>query len=147
MNLITELREKSANAENTKSEVVAEIKTYFDQYLNSDALENYLRRIIGKSEIRDRKVFLKVEFWEYHSGCSTTHFHCGGKEWRNPENEWDWKSHCYKGVELRTIDKEIGSYLSSRLISRMNELGFYLVSREDKQSRLGYYENYFYFGW
>ena len=147
MNLINELREKSANAEATKSEVIAEIKSSFDKYLNSDRLENYLKRRIGDTEIKERKVFMRVEFWEYHDGCSTTHFHCGGCEWYNPENKQGWKSHTYKGVELRNIDREVCDYLSSRLVSRMNELGFYLVSKDDQKSRLGYYDTHFYFGW
>lgn len=147
MNLIIELREKSANAESVKSEVIAEIKNYFDKYLNSDGLENYLRQRIGTTEIKERKVFMLVEFWEYHSGCTTTNFHCGGKTWYNPENKDGWDSHTYKGVELRTIDKEIGNYLSTRLMNRMNELGFYLVSKEDKKNRFGYYDTNFYFGW
>ena len=147
MNLITELRAKSASAETIKNEVIAEIKNAFDKYLNGDGLENYLRKRIGTTEIKERKVFMSVEFWEYHDGCSTTHFHCGGGVWYNPENKDGWKSHDYKGVELRTIDKEIGNYLSARLVSRMNELGFYLVSKEDATSRLGYYHTNFYFGW
>ena len=145
--LINELREKSANAETTKNEIIAEIKNAFDTYLNSDKLETYLRNKIGKTEIAERKVFMKIEFWEYHSGCSTTHFYCAGAEWYNPENKDGWASHTYKGIELREIDREIGEYLSTRLISRMNELGFYVVSKEYQKSRFGYYERYFYFGW
>ena len=147
MNLITELRTKSTNVECIKNEVIAEIKTYFDTYLNSDGLEDYLRRSINDSEIKARKTLLIVEFWEYISGCSTTHFACAGKWWYNPENKEGYDSWKYKGIELRTIDKEIGNYLSTRLVSRMNELGFYLVSKEDQKSRFGYYETHFYFGW
>ena len=147
MSLINELREKSANAEAIKSEVIAEIKNAFDKYLNGDRLENYLRKIIGNSEIKERKVMLCVKFWEYHSGCSTTHFRCGGCEWYNPENRDDWKSHRYKGVELQTISDEVCNYLSARLMSRMNELGFYLVSKEDAKGRLSYYNTNYYFGW
>ena len=147
MSLINELRVKSASAEGIKNEVIAEIKTYFDKYLNGDGLENFLRSTIRESEIKERKVFTKVTFWEYHDGCSTTHFYCCGKAWYNPENKDGWNSHTYKGVALSTIDKEIGNYLSTRLMSRMNELGFYLVSKEDCKRRLGYYETYFYFGW
>lgn len=147
MSLITELRAKSANAESIKSERIAEIKNYFDKYLNGDGLENYLRRAIDHEDIKRRKVFLAVEFWEHHDGCSTTHFHCGGKAWYNPENKDGYDSRRYKGIELRTIDKEVGNYLSDRLVTKMNELGFYLVSKEDQKSRFGYYDINFYFGW
>lgn len=147
MNLINELREKSANAENKKNEVIAEIKTCFDKYLNSEQLENHIKRIIGPREINERKVFLMIEFWEYHSGCTTTNFNCAGAVWHNPENREGIQSWEYKGVELRTIDKEIGKYLSQRLINRMNELGFYVISQEYKPNRFNYYETHFYFGW
>lgn len=147
MSLITELREKSANAEVIKREVIAEIKTAFDKYLNSDRLEEYLRKCIGTTEIKERKVFMMVKFWAYHSGCSTTHFHCGGCVWHNPENRDGWESRRYKGVDLQTISDEVCNYLSSRLTSRMNDLGFYLVSKKDDKGNLNYYNTLFYFGW
>lgn len=147
MSLITELRTKSANAENIRNEIISEIKNYFDKYLNGDGLENYLRSRIGDQEIKERKVYMSVEFWEYHDGCSTTSFRCGGKTWYNPENKDGWASHYYKGVELRTIDKEVGNYLTTRLINKMNELGFHMVSKEDEKNRFEYYSTRFYFGW
>jgi hypothetical protein len=147
MSLINELRAKSANAEVIKSEVIAEIKRDFDAYLNSEAFENYLRNRVGAQEIKNRKLFIDVQFWAYHSGCSTTQFRCGGQAWYNPENKEGYSSHSYKGVELVTIQDEICSYISNRLKSRMNELGFYLVSTEDAKGRLNYYHTLFYFGW
>lgn len=147
MNLINELRNKSTNVENTKSEVIAEIKNYFDKYLNGDKFEDCLRLMIREDHIKERKVPLFVEFWAYHDGCSTTHFHCCGHNWYNPDNKDGHKSWYYKGIELRTIDREVGEYLSSRLIDRMNELGFYTISKEKLKSSLGYYEMKIYFGW
>lgn len=147
MSLITELRAKSANAENVRNEVIAEIKNCFDRVLNSDKFEKHLERRIRDDEIKKRKVFMSVDFWEYHSGCTTTNFNCGGIVWYNPENKNGWDSHYYKGVELRTINHEVCAYLSDRLVSRMNELGFHLVSKEDQKSRLGYYDTHLYFGW
>lgn len=147
MSLIDELRAKSESAESVRREVVEEIKAYFDKYLRSDELENYLRNKIGKSEIQERKVFMRVEFWEYHDGCSTTYFHCGGCEWYNPKNKDGYESHKYKGVELRTINHEVCGYLSEKLENKMNELGFHIVSKGDKNNRFGYYDTYYYFGW
>jgi hypothetical protein len=147
MSLINELRAKSANAEATKSEVVAEIKRAFSSYLDSDDFENYLRRRAGKEEIQKRTLPINVQFWAFHSGCSTTNFNCGGYTWYNPENKEGYPSHSYKGVELFTIHNEICSYISNRLKSKMNELGFYLVSAEDVKGRLNYYHTLFYFGW
>lgn len=143
MSFIDELRAKSADAEYTKAQVIAEIKQYFDEYLDGTGLENFLKYRIGESEIKNRKVFMKVNFWEYHEGCSGTQFHCGGKLWEHPQRT----SSSYKGVELRTVDKEIGDYLAEKLVNKMRNLGFTLLSQEPKNSWLGYYETHFYFGW
>lgn len=147
MSLINELRIKSNNSDNKKQEVIAEIKEYFDNYLNSDKLEKFLRANIKESDIKERKKFMMVKFWEYHSGCSTTNFYCGGETWYNPDNKEGWESHYYKGIELKTIHNEICEYLTQRLISKMKDLEFILLSQEDKRGRLDYYEKHFYFGW
>ena len=52
-----------------------------------------------------------------------------------------------KGIELKIIHNEICEYLTQRLISRMKDLEFTLLSQEDKRGRLDYYEKHFYFGW
>lgn len=146
MSLITELKVKSNSADNVKKEVIEEIKGYFDKYLD-EGLENFLHQKIGNKEIKERKVFIMTEFWEYHEGCSTTHFYCAGKFWYNPEIKDGWESHNYKGVELRTINEEIGGYLTTKLEERMCKLGFTLLSKEKQKSRFGYYNTHFYFGW
>lgn len=147
MSLINELREKSANANNVKQEVIEEIKNYFDKYLQGDGLEQFLRKAIDKTDIKERKKFMQIKFWEYHSGCSTTHFYCSGIEWFNPENTNDILSCEYKGIKLRDIQNEVCNYLSDTLVKKMIELGFHVVSNEYKPNRLGYYERHFYFGW
>lgn len=147
MSLINELKAKSNQADNTKQEIIREIKNYFDEYLNGDQFENFLKANIREDDIKARKKFMQVNFWEYTSGCSTTHFYCGGKYWYNPECKDGWESHYYKGIKLESIHNEICEHLTQKLISRMKELGFDLVSQEDKTSWLKYYERYFYFGW
>lgn len=147
MSLINELRAKSANVEATKSEVVAEIKRAFSSYLNSDEFENYLRRRAGTEEIQKRILPINVEFWLFHSGCSTTHFNCGGYTWYNPENRENYESHRYKGIDLISIQEEICEYISSRLKYRMNELGFFLASTTNARGNLNYYHTLFNFGW
>ena len=147
MDFISELRAKSEQAENHRASVIAEIKASFDKFINSEQFEERLKRYIDTSDIKQRKTFMKVEFWEYHSGCSTTHFHCGGFEWYNPDDREGWASHRYKGVELSQIDEEVGKYLSSLLENRMRELGFYMVSKENAKGRLGHYHYNYYFGW
>lgn len=146
MNLITELKAKSNSTDNVKQEIIKEIQTYFDKYLD-EGLENFLQHRIGDAEIKERKVFLKVEFWAYHSGCSTTNFYCAGKYWYNPENKDDIQSWYYKGIELRTINEEICGYLTTKLEKRMCELGFNLLSKEKQKSGIGYHDTHFYFGW
>lgn len=146
MNLVNELKMKSNKAEDVKQAVINEIKSYFDNYLEND-LENYLKRIIGEKEIKERKVFMMVSFWEYHSGCTTTNFRCGGCVWFNPINQEGWDSKNYKGIDLYTIDKEICNYLSNKLEQKMQELGFSVISKERKDSWLNYYTMHYYFGW
>lgn len=147
MSLINELRAKSEIVENKREEVIAEIKASFDKVLNGERFEKHLERYIDASDIKDRKTFMNVEFWEYHEGCTTTYFKCGGIVWYNPENKDGCNSHTYKGVELRSINKEVCNYLASKLMDRMNELGFNLVSKEAQKSRFDYYHTNFYFGW
>lgn len=147
MSLINELREKSANANNVKQEAITEIKNYFNKYLKGDGLEQFLRKAINKTDIKERKKFIQIKFWEYHEGCSDTYFYCSGLSWENPENKHGIKSWEYKGVKLKDIQDEICGYLTKTLIDRMEQLGFHIVSNEYKPNRLGYYERHFYFGW
>lgn len=147
MNLVNELRERSNGIEYIKMQVIEEIKRAFDKCFEGDRFENHLRKIISKSDVEERKKDLFVEFWEYQDGCSTTHFHCGGIEWYNHENKDGYASHRYKGIELNTIDKEVGAYLSQLLTNKMTELGFTLLSCEPVKSRFSYYYKKFTFGW
>lgn len=147
MSLINELRERSEDANNVKQEVIEEIKKYFYEYLQGEQLEHFLRKSISDSDIKKRKKFIQIKFWEYHAGCSDTYFYCSGLYWENPENKHGIKSWEYKGVKLKDIQDEICEYLTKTLIDRMEQLGFHIVSNEYKPNRLGYYERYFYFGW
>ena len=147
MNLIDELKAKSNQADNTKQEIIEEIKNYFDEYLNSERFEKFLKANIREDDIRARRKNLYVEFWEYHSGCTTTNFYCGGKQWFNPECKDGWNSHYYKNIELRTIHDKICQYLTMRLISRMSELGFTVLCKENKMGRMEYYKMSITFGW
>jgi predicted TIM-barrel fold metal-dependent hydrolase len=90
---------------------------------------------------------MKVEFWAYQSGCSTTQFRCGGITWYNKENRDGYESRRYKGIELVSINREVCEYLSAKLEKRMRELGFEIVSKEPQNSRFGYYDVHYYFGW
>lgn len=147
MSLLNELKNKSENIENIKKSIIEEIKRYFDEKFETDALEKAIKSRIGKRELEERKVYLCTSFWAYHDGCSDTYFGCGGICWHNPENEKYYESRYYKGVELQTIHKEICPYLSYKLKDKMQELGFKLLSEEDKEGYLKYYDVSYYFGW
>lgn len=147
MKLIEELRLKSESETINRNNVIAEIKKAFDCYLSSEEFENYLRRHIGAEEVKRRNFCVAVQFWEYHDGCTTTNFNCGGFTWYNPENKEGYTSRKYKGVELRDINKEVCEYIANRLMARMRELEFYYVFSENLKGRLDYYHNLFYFGW
>ena len=147
MDFITELRAKSENVKNTKVEIIDEIKARFDDYFNSDRFENYLRERIGRDELDKRQVTLYVKFWEYQSGCSTTHFGCGGITWCNPENKDGYESCIYKGIKLQTINFEVCQILADKLIAKMGAMGFALLSQETQTSRFNYYDKHFIFGW
>ena len=147
MSLINELKEKSNKAYDIRQEVIEEIKEYFDEYLDSDRFEKFLRKNIGNEEIKNRETFLIVSFWEYHNGCLDTYFTCGGKKWNNPENQYNYGSRIYKGVYLRDIQNEICNYLEKRLIQKMKDLGFSYLRQDKKESRFEYFNSLYYFGW
>lgn len=147
MNLVDELKEKSNKTYNIKQEVVEEIKGYFDEYLDSNRFENFLREKIGDDEIRKRETFLSINFWEYHSGCSDTYFACGGQRWNNPENQYNYASFFYRGIRLYDIQNEICNYLEKRLMKKMIDLGFSFLRYDKKENLFGYFEVSYYFGW
>jgi hypothetical protein len=145
-NLINELKAKSDRAAATKADISAEIIKIFEKCLDKQ-LEDEVRGRIGDTQIKERKVYMQVSFWEYHSGCSTTQFRCGGFTWYNPENHDGWESRTYKNFTLKDIHEPICKHLDNYLERKMHDLGFYTVERTHRISRLGYYETDFYFGW
>ena len=107
-------------------------------------MEKFLEKYITEDDIKERKVFMKVEFWEHHEGCSPTNFHCTGKTWTNPEDERSWY---YKDIKLIDINEEVCNHITKKLIDNMEVLGFNLLSKEKSKSRFDYYHMNFYFGW
>lgn len=147
MSFINELKSKSTALEIKKTEVIEGIKKSFDNFFDSDSFESFLKLKIKEEELKERKIFLMTEFWQYSSGCSTTRFYCAGATWYNPENKEGIDSWKYKGINLKDINVEVCTYLSSKLKQKMKEMGFDLLSEEDKTNRFGYYKKHFYFGW
>lgn len=147
MSLINELKEKSNKVYDIRQEVIEEIKDYFDEYLDSNRFEKFLRKNIGNEEIRKRETYLAVRFWGYHNECPNTYFYCGGKTWTNPENPCSYNSCIYRGVYLRDVQNEICNYLERRLIQKMKDLGFNYLRQNKKESRFEYFNSLYYFGW
>lgn len=143
MSLIDQLKAKSDNVAKNKQEVIEEIKKYFDEYLDSDKLENYIEKSVSQQELAERKIYMMVDYWLHHDGCSGTKIYCGGKAWHNPSRD-SWE---YQGVEVKEIGDEICPYLSRKLVARMKALGFTCLSEDYKTGGLGYYQASFYFGW
>lgn len=147
MSLINELRGRSNKVDDIRKEVIEEIKSYFDGYLESENFEKNLKKYISQEDIKKREKMLQIQFWAYHSGCSNTYFYCGGKKWTNPENEYGVSSWDYKGISLYSIHDEICSYLENRLIKKMRSLGFSFLRERDDRGRLDYFNVLYYFGW
>lgn len=146
MSLVESLREKSKLFESTRQEVVEEIKAYFDDYFNSNEFEKYVESI-SKNHIKDRTIPIKIEFWEYHMGCSDTNFYCCGCKWCNPQNQYSIKSWKYKDVWLRDVQFDVCEYLTGLTLSQMQKLGFEYKGADGITNKMGYYETWLYFGW
>lgn len=150
MSLIEKLRKQSEEllneTETKKQEVINEIKEHFNKYFNnSKNLEQFVE-MLSEHYIEKRQVPIMTNFWEYHSGCRSTNFYCGGCYWYPNNNEYnsDWY---YKGVYLKEIQFEVCSYLKEIVKQEMLKLGFVLKNETYANSRFGYYENTMYFGW
>lgn len=104
MNFAETLREKTDEINATKAEVVDEIVDKFNNYLNNGDFENYLKKIMTKSDLEKGYKTLYSEFWQYHSGCSGTNFTIVGFKFRNREvSEYSLEANYYKGIELKSI--------------------------------------------
>ena len=144
-NLLEMAQRESKRVDDTKKEIVEEISQYFENYIESEQFELYIKDIINKHETAENKCFkLYSEFWAYHSGCGPTNFSLGNYRWYNPESEqYSIKSHNYKGIELVTIQDEILIRINSMARSKLEEFGFTYdnLSSHSKKNNCGYREN------
>ena len=145
MNFKDEIEMLKNDRLNKEEEVINEIVDYFKKEFKSDHYKDYLKNRI-KNEINRSRSELKfeTEFWEYQSGCSETHFRCGGYEFK-----LDYKETEYKGVSLNDIQYKIGEKLDNLFIETIRDLGLNIISsvRHDNDSRYNYYRNYVIIGW
>lgn len=125
MNFAEILREKTDEINITKKEVVDEIVDKFNNYLNNGNFENYLKKIITDSDLEKGYKTLYSEFWKYHPGCSGTNFTIAGFKFRNTEvSEYSLEANYYKGIELKSIQKEVIDNCLNHLYTKLEEMGF-----------------------
>ena len=145
--LIEEIKQTAATEEEKRAAIREEIVSFFREYLNSEEFTETIKSWC-KSAIRNgnNHESVEVEFWDYHDGCSATHFGVGTKEWRNPKESSGWGSRTYKGVGLYQLQEDVGPRLTEMTKSKLIELGFN-VSVQDKRGRIGYYHTAITLSW
>lgn len=140
MSIINNLNEASRKANSKNDEIILEIEQYFKDKINSESFEADLERHIRSyGDILNRKCKASIEFWEYHDGCTATHFQFLCYRWKNPENPEGWESRRYKGVELRDISNITCERLMQIARYKLEQLGF-AVSFSDASNALGYFD-------
>lgn len=137
-NLANKLNEKSLEVAATYNEVENEIFAYFAEIFRSGKFEALLEKELSKKHnLVDRKYTIILEFWDYSSGCSDTHFSIWAYQWKNTEAT-SYESQMYKGIRLHDIQRSCGSRLLELTKSELLKMGF-KVSVEDDESWLNYY--------
>lgn len=141
MNLFEKVTSASNAIDATKIEIKNEILNKCAKYLNSEEFDAYLEKRMDKNALDKRTLTLYTDFWEYHSGCSATHFRCANWYWFTPDCEkYSWDSHYYKGVRLEEIHKDIVEGFCGLLKEAMMDKGFSNIHINRKINNLGYAE-------
>ena len=80
MSFIEEIKKMEKERDNKEREVIEDIRKYFKEKMNSKDFENNLKENYIKNSLEDgkRTFDLRIEFWEYQSGCSNTYIYVGG---------------------------------------------------------------------
>jgi len=140
MTLAEKMAIKSDEVANSQEQIVEEIVGVFRKCFESGKFEDTLSRHIEESSSAKikREYSVPVEFWSYHDGCSDTNFHVLNLFWNNPENPHGYASTCYKGHNLNTIQKPVGTKLVNLTEYYLKEMGF-STRVEDKESWLNYF--------
>lgn len=139
MTLFEQAVTASNNAELNKGNVINEIVTKCRDYISSERFVDYIKGRLSGDVAKNREMTIYVSFWAYHSGCSTTHFRCGGWEWRNPDApEYSFESHTYKNIQLYDIQTEVVNEMCKLVREALYEHGFSNVSIYSGSNNLGY---------
>lgn len=137
MSFIDNIREIQNERNNKEELVIKEIVEHFRDRFDKESYEDYLQKLI-KKQIDKGEHTLKFtnEFWEYHSGCSATHFVCGGVKF-----ELDYNEYKFKDIRLSEIQYVVVEKLSKLFKEKMENLGLKIVSskRRDYDYRFVYY--------
>lgn len=150
MSFINDIRKMQIEKMNVEEDVITEIVKYFESKYNSKEYEDYLKSKIEKQIKESRRTLtLNVEFWEYHSGCSTTHIEGGGVTFSIPYNEEYSKNLYYKSVRLEEVQHDICDRVSNILLKKLKELGLTIVSvtRHDGEYRFDYHKETIVISW
>lgn len=148
MSIIEEIKQTAKTEEEKRAEIKEEIVSFFRNYLNSEKFTETIKSWCQKAIkcYGHNYTTIDVQFWNYHSGCSSTYFGIGSEEWKNPEASDGWESRRYKGVELYQLQNDIGPRLTEMTKSKLIELGF-TISVQDKTSWLEYYHKEITISW
>ena len=136
MKLIDEIRNEQKQHDDDTKIVKNEILDKFKNYYESENFKEFLKQKC-KNTINDNKntTDLKVEFWEYHTGCSQTNFSAAGYCWKLSHERKD-----YKGITLRNIQNELCEDIYNTLKDTLQHMGFTIVRSEMHESRFGYFD-------
>ena len=144
MSFIEEIREMANDKTNKENIVIEDIVKYFKEKMETDTFKDNLKARI-KDAINKGKTSceLRIEFWEYCSGCSNTYISVSGcKRFELEYDVDDYDSHfCYKGINLKQIHKRLCGTLSDIYKEKLRELGLFIKGsrRRDNEGRFDYY--------
>lgn len=134
---LEDLRKVKTENENKNENVISEILKYFKEQLDSENFEIGLKDRLTKAIRNNEKEYdTWVEFWDYHSGCSDTHFSvpvC--KVWYSDKTGYDSKY--YKNVTLYDIHKKVIDNLLRMYVDKLCDLGLKVMCVDDT-GKIGY---------
>ena len=131
MNLAEKFKEESLKVQDENKKVIEEIVDYFKVIFESGKFENSLLNNLSAEIKNKRKMNILVEFWAYLPGCSSTYFSIYRFRWENPKI-FRGKENIYKGVDLRSIQTQVGEKLLKLTTFYLTKMGFhYTISNEE----------------
>lgn len=143
MNFVDEINKIQDDFDNKVAKINEDIIDYFKKYLDGDSFKNKLRdEITYQIEHGKTCITLNVEFWEYSPGCSSTYITCGFRRYslNGDETEID-------DIRLRDIHKPLCRTIYRMLSSKLEQLGFKIITTGVNESRFNYFKEYITITW